>query len=176
MYCFAVQKNFNGPVASGRCDFRHRFLRRLRWPVGELAAHIEPTLGFKRRFERDADRWWREQLEELIEGAEGLADPEIGLIDGQLSPEFGWGIERRLAWARSVLERTVTDPEASRRWAEAIRSISDPDDCPQYEGLVIEPQLGLVVSEYEKLERHVVTVTPGADSTGVPNLTHSTSA
>ena len=94
-------------------------------------------------FETSEDRWWHAQVTKLIEGIEALADEETGLISG-LSPEHGWGIERRLEFARTVEERTVTGTEARRRWDEALASIRDVGECPDYGGLVIGPQVGLL--------------------------------
>jgi len=94
-------------------------------------------------FERAEDRWWHAQVSKLIEGIDALADEETGLILG-ISAVHGWGIERRLEFARTVEERTVTGDEARQRWEEAQASIRDVGECPQYGGLVLEPQLGLL--------------------------------
>ena len=94
-------------------------------------------------FRSDEDRWWHEQLEELIAEIEAFADGESGLVDG-ISPRFGWGVNRRLRWAGEIEERSITGPEVSERWREAIASIADVAECPDYAGLQIVPQLGLV--------------------------------
>jgi formylglycine-generating enzyme required for sulfatase activity len=49
-------------------------------------------------------------------------------------------VERRLAFARTVRTRTIGAPQ----WAEAIASIASLAECPQYGGLVLAPQEGLV--------------------------------
>ena len=95
------------------------------------------------RFPTTEESWWHAQLTELVESIEAFGDPETGLIDG-FSGEHGWGVARRLAWAQSSRERTVDGRDATRRWTEAIASISDREECPLYDGLTIEPQLGLL--------------------------------
>jgi formylglycine-generating enzyme required for sulfatase activity len=94
-------------------------------------------------FEHDEDRWWHEQLTKLIGELEAFFDAGTGLVRGT-SPESGWGIERRLDFARRVQESSVDGPDARRRWDEAIASIADERECPAYGGLRIRPQLGLL--------------------------------
>jgi formylglycine-generating enzyme required for sulfatase activity len=89
------------------------------------------------------DRWWHDQLAKLVAGLKALADPETGVVAG-VSPEHGWGVKRRLDWARSIRQRTIDGEEASRLWSDAIRSIADVSECPKYEGLRVAPQLGLL--------------------------------
>lgn len=43
-----------------------------------------------------------------------------------------------------VEARTLRDPDVRARWNEAVAAIADARRCPQYRGLVIEPQLGLI--------------------------------
>ena len=118
---------------------------------GELLAEIAEAealeaaskLPWRWRFEREEDRWWHAQLVKLIAEIEEFADAGTGLIHG-VSPARGWGIARREEWAEGIAERTVASDEAARLWSEAIASIADPEQCPAYAGLGIEPQLGLV--------------------------------
>jgi serine/threonine protein kinase/formylglycine-generating enzyme required for sulfatase activity len=51
--------------------------------------------------------------------------------------------EARLAAARGLRARTL-EGEAADAWVAARASIADPSLCPPYEGLQLEPQLGLV--------------------------------
>ena len=95
------------------------------------------------RLASDEDTWWHDQVEKLVIQIEALVDPETGLIDG-VSPEFGWGITRRKAWAERVAELTRDGPEARAAWSEAIGSIADPMKCRKYLGLEIRRQLGLL--------------------------------
>ena len=84
----------------------------------------------------ERDRWWHKTLKKLVDGIEAFAHPETGTMRGQAV----WGVARRLAWAESVVELTLEDS----RWPGAIGSIADETQCPQYHGLVLRPQLGLV--------------------------------
>ncbi|MEW6074621.1 MAG: bifunctional serine/threonine-protein kinase/formylglycine-generating enzyme family protein [Planctomycetota bacterium] len=92
------------------------------------------------RFARDDDRWWHAQLEKLIAGIEAFSDPETGLVAG-ISPAHGWGVEQRLAFAGTLEERSVSGPEASRRWTAARAAIAANE---RYRGLDLPPQLGLL--------------------------------
>ncbi|MFT5048983.1 MAG: sulfatase activating formylglycine-generating enzyme [Chlamydiales bacterium] len=106
--------------------------------LGELIADERPL-----RFASDDDRWWRVQLAKLVAEIEAFSHEESGLIGG-LAPGSGWGVERRLSFAREVQQRTVEGSEAQRAWQQAIASIRDIADCPEYRGLVIRPQMGLL--------------------------------
>ena len=57
---------------------------------------------------------------------------------------MGPGVEPRLAFARIVEERSMSGADARRLWQEALASIRDVTFCPQYGGLEIAPQLGLL--------------------------------
>src|SRR6185436_7665026 len=76
-------------------------------------------------FDSTEDHWWHDQLEKLIAGLDRLSDPKRGLLSAGMSPEHGWGIEKRLEWARTIEERSVTSAEAARSWTEATESIHD---------------------------------------------------
>ncbi len=94
-------------------------------------------------FTSTEDRWWHNQLERLVADLETLLDPDDGLIRGS-SPGHGLGIEPRLEFARTLLERSTTGSDAQRSWKEAIASIADPKQCPAYAGLALRPQPGLL--------------------------------
>jgi formylglycine-generating enzyme required for sulfatase activity/serine/threonine protein kinase len=94
-------------------------------------------------FDDTKDRWWHGQLTSLVADLEWLEDPRTGLISG-LSPEHGFGVRRRLEWARGVRESTVDAPDVAAAWRAAIESIADRAACPRYAGLRIVPQVGLV--------------------------------
>jgi formylglycine-generating enzyme required for sulfatase activity len=85
--------------------------------------------------------WWDRQLAKLIADIEALSDPERGLMSAALAEPFGWGIARRLEFARTVAERSVSGADARRRWAEASAAIRA---SPHYGGLELAPQLGLL--------------------------------
>src|SRR6185503_17745329 len=84
------------------------------------------------------------QLEKLVSGLKDFADPEHGLAFASLSAEHGWGIQRRAEFARTIEERSVSGAEAAARWAEAVASIANVEECPLYGGLRLSPQLGLL--------------------------------
>jgi formylglycine-generating enzyme required for sulfatase activity len=69
--------------------------------------------------------------------------PAVGVfLDAPDSDGWITRIQRRLDFARSVERRTLVDARAA--WDAAIASIRDPHENPAYEGLVLQPQLGLV--------------------------------
>ncbi len=117
-------------------------LTRLERERDELAAEVDQRRTWQfPESEREA-RWWNNQLTKLIEGLQEL---QRGLLaQDALSAEHGWSLPKRLAFARSIEERSLTGPEAETRWAEALASIRDRDECPAYRGLALAPQLGLL--------------------------------
>ena len=77
----------------------------------------------------------RSALAVLVERLTGFVDPDpaIGAIAQMRS---------RLEFARTVHAKTVEEPR--ELWDTAIASIRNPAECPQYGGLEIPPQLGLI--------------------------------
>jgi serine/threonine protein kinase/formylglycine-generating enzyme required for sulfatase activity len=59
-------------------------------------------------------------------------------------PEVGWiaRVQKNLDQARHLEEQTIDAMQS--KWAEARASIADRSDCPDYDGLKLEPQIGLV--------------------------------
>jgi len=108
-----------------------------------VALEKEVSRPWRWQFATSEDRWWHAQLTRLIEGIEDLADPEAGLVSGT-TQEHGWGIERRLEFALTVEELTVTGVEAAARWERALGSIGNAEECPAYGGLNLSPQMGLL--------------------------------
>ena len=53
-------------------------------------------------------------------------------------------VRSRLEFASGLVERSLEGELARARWSEARASISDRDACPAYDGLLLEPQLGLL--------------------------------
>ena len=94
--------------------------------------------------ESGSDSWWRAELTLLIANLESFANPQTGLWGRGTDPAHGWGIEKRLEFARTLDERSVSGADAAQRWHAAIASIQDRTQCPKYDGLVIAPQLGLL--------------------------------
>lgn len=75
-----------------------------------------------------------ERLERFLSGARDLVATAGLALD----------VENRLAFARTIEERSVTGQDARARWSGAIASIADEAECPLYRGLKIVPQLGLL--------------------------------
>jgi len=86
-------------------------------------------------FVNQEDQFHYDHLSRLVAELERFVDPDphVGAVAR---------VRDRLAFATSVFEESI----ASQRdaWNDAIRSISNVDECPRYGGLVIAPQLGLV--------------------------------
>ncbi len=88
----------------------------------------------------EGDEVWLSVYEELDNAIASFADPDTGLFTGK-SPQYGWGIERRLEFAEMIEQRSISGVDAQNRWAAARSAIASE---PRYGGLVIEPQLGLL--------------------------------
>ena len=86
-------------------------------------------------FESREKEWYYNQLLALTEGIEEFDLPRTGLRER---------IRERYEFALQVGERTVQSPRAAASWSEAIASIQNQAECPLYEGLSINPQIGLV--------------------------------
>jgi len=85
-----------------------------------------------------------QDLEDLIGKLEELSDDKSGIMGSGITPPYGWGIAKRIQWAKVIAEVTVEGERARTLWREAVASISDPDSCPAYGGLEIAPQIGLL--------------------------------
>ncbi|HRI10259.1 MAG TPA: hypothetical protein PKW35_20715, partial [Nannocystaceae bacterium] len=79
----------------------------------------------------------------LSAGLESLADPR-GESAMHTTAKYGMSVPERAKWARSLSDLTLTSEAAREVWQYAIASIRDRTQCPKYDGLVIEPQLGLL--------------------------------
>ncbi|MFO1010698.1 MAG: bifunctional serine/threonine-protein kinase/formylglycine-generating enzyme family protein [Planctomycetota bacterium] len=86
-------------------------------------------------FATTEDQWQHDALVDLLLGLDRLATPERGLVAG---------LEARLAFARTIDERSRSGADARARWDDAVRSIADRSACPRYAGLRVSPQLGLL--------------------------------
>ncbi len=100
------------------------------------------------------------EIEELDMESESrtraFPDPEVqwmhDVLSGLVSDLRAFGASERgdvrrvetwLAFAREVRKRSL-EGDAAELWKRAIASIGDPAQCPQYGGLTLKPQLGLV--------------------------------
>jgi len=106
----------------------------LEWAEGRLA-ELEVAVEERRswRFTDDRDRWQHDKLAELVEQLEDFVADQEGLIAQ---------IEERLAFAESVVRRTIEEPRAE--WEEASAAVADRMFAPAYDGLALPPQLGLL--------------------------------
>jgi serine/threonine-protein kinase len=113
--------------------------------VDALAAAVNE----RRMFEyTDAEKtWWDRQLRVLVQSLENFQNPDFGLMGSGLNPAFGWGVQKRYDFAKSVREQTITSAEAKRRWEEAIVAISKSEkyrDTVFPGGGPLTPQEGLL--------------------------------
>lgn len=102
-------------------------------------AALEVEVG-ERVMEDPEDAWWQRQLSILLEGIWQLHDPETGLAGNTLAEPFGWGVARRVEFARN-LELLDDDEELAQRWWDATVAIAGSE---HYDGLKLRPQRGLV--------------------------------
>ncbi|MFN0007473.1 MAG: SUMF1/EgtB/PvdO family nonheme iron enzyme [Planctomycetota bacterium] len=111
----------------------------------EVAA-LEREVSLRRNwvFPQREDQILHALLSKLVTDLEAFMDPRTGLASSGASIEHGWGIERRLEFAKAIEERSVSGAEARARWTLAIESIRTPARCPKYDALSLEPQLGLL--------------------------------
>ncbi|MEM7308016.1 MAG: SUMF1/EgtB/PvdO family nonheme iron enzyme [Planctomycetota bacterium] len=112
-----------------------------RWSdsVGLIESLLEPLEAqpFVRmtwRFATQEERWEHDTLSHLVARIDQLG-PEAGLLADVRA--------RRAELDRLVLA-TLDGEEARARWDEAIASIQNPDTCPAYAGLSLQPQFGLL--------------------------------
>ena len=86
-------------------------------------------------FKDARDVWWHATLVDLVSGLVAFSgeDPYGATIAN---------IRKRLEFAESIEKDSITYYRAE--WDEAIVSIADRTECPEYNGLELTPQLGLV--------------------------------
>jgi len=112
--------------------------------VGRLATHraalakleaqaVDSGAGSP-RFATTEELWQFDVLSELVADIERFAADEGLLADVRARREF----------AETIEERTVSGEDAVFLWGGAMDSIASESQCPQYGGLEIEPQLGLL--------------------------------
>jgi formylglycine-generating enzyme required for sulfatase activity len=121
----------------------HSQLRSAREALANEVAALREVLRERRtyRFEDPEQEWWHRQLTGLVADLEALGDPTTGLAQDVTAEPFGWGVAKRLRFAATIAERSVSGPDAQRCWVEAIASIQA---SPLYSSLLIEPQMGLL--------------------------------
>ena len=109
----------------------------------QSVARLEREVHARRtwRFESPQTSWWNRELSQLVSALGTLQDPYVGLLGDTTAPEFGWGIERRLRFARELAERSCSGEQAKGLWSAACAAIRA---HPRYGGLELQPQMGLL--------------------------------
>lgn len=121
------------------------------------------------RFSDLRDQWRHDVLTELVRNLETYVNPDRRL--GTVAD-----VEHRLEFARRIRYESLEKYDVE--WQDAVQSIRN--DCPAYQGLGLEPQLGLVpvgrdpnsgLWEFAHLQTGEV---PDRDDDGVLSLTETT--
>ncbi|MBK7875251.1 MAG: SUMF1/EgtB/PvdO family nonheme iron enzyme [Planctomycetes bacterium] len=114
--------------------------------VAELQRDVNRRLDWT--FASSEDRWWHVQLSKLVRDLRAFTDDATGgLYSSGTSADHSWGIMKRAEFARTIEERTVSGPEAQRRWNEAIKAVADNEKYAGVSwpsGARLTPQLGLI--------------------------------
>ena len=115
--------------------------RRERDALAAQVMALEREVDARRTFEFESvdDAWRHEHLIKLIAGLERLRAP-TGLASMTVAEPFGWGMKRRLEFARTIGARSCDGPTAKAAWDRAIAAIRASDE---YTGLELVPQMGL---------------------------------
>lgn len=108
------------------------------------AADDRPAVNSSLPFASATDKWWHAELRDLVDGLKQFIDPVTGPYSHGASAEHGWGVLRRLEFARGLEAMAQVNSPASESWAHAIAVIRDRTICPAYDGLEMRPQTGLV--------------------------------
>jgi len=115
--------------------------------VAQFATHVDELRRAvdERRtypFEDGDDRWWHAQLSKLVSDLKSFTDEKTGgLFSSGTSAKYGWGIVKRLDYARAIQQRSVDGPEAKKRWKEAVAAVAI---SPEYADMKLDPQRGLL--------------------------------
>ena len=108
-------------------------LATLRAEAGEANTKDAEDRGWS--FTETETQWWHDTLEQLVVRLHEFRarGRDAGLLDD---------VEQRLAFARRVRHETLVEP--ARAWRDAVAAIGDPIRNPHYNGLKLEPIIGLV--------------------------------
>ncbi len=108
--------------------------------VAEMGVALDELRVYE--FADGEDRWWHAQLSKLVSDLESFRDEKTGgLYSPGISEEHGWGIVKRAEYARRIQDRSLDGPRAKKLWDDAIAAIAA---SPEYGGLKLSPQLGLL--------------------------------
>ncbi|MEQ1892473.1 MAG: bifunctional serine/threonine-protein kinase/formylglycine-generating enzyme family protein [Planctomycetota bacterium] len=134
----SAASRWQGSAVAGRIKDRDALASEL----GRLDSELAERKTWE--FASTTDRWWNDQLTQLVDDLESFCDPESGLYAHGVSSEFGWGVPRRRESALKVLQQSMLGESAASRWAEACRSVADEVESAPYRGLILKPQFGLL--------------------------------
>jgi len=84
-------------------------------------------------FKNMETKWWHDTLAELVSGLFDLSEENYGLVSN---------VNSYLTFAETIEKKSIKDHKAI--WNEAVASIKNHEECPQYNGLIIKPQIGFV--------------------------------
>ncbi len=139
---YAAEADDLWPAEPDHVPAMNAWLDKARALAENVARHQESLDELRAAGERRGDtyafvdvetQWQHDKTVELIERLTEFAAPDSGLIAQ---------VEARLAFARDV--RRLTIEQHADAWSRARAAIADRTRTPQYDGLVLEPQLGLV--------------------------------
>ncbi|MEM7166799.1 MAG: SUMF1/EgtB/PvdO family nonheme iron enzyme [Planctomycetota bacterium] len=105
-----------------------------RTAVAAQIAKLEESVAERRtwRFPDAEIQWQHDALMTLVSELRSFSDPTDGTIAD---------VERRLEFAQTIEERSITGPEVAAAWATAVRDVAQ---LPIYGGQLLRPQMGLV--------------------------------
>jgi formylglycine-generating enzyme required for sulfatase activity/serine/threonine protein kinase len=130
------------PADPARGLKRHPSLAEHEAKLAEIRRRAKSSSPEQYEFDSAEDRWWHAQLASLVADLSAFRDEKSGGLDSSgISENYGWGIARRLEFARTIAERSVSGARVKKLWDDAIDAIAK---SPKYDGLKIAPQLGLV--------------------------------
>ena len=146
-----IQEMLDGEVSGAEADELDARIRDLEQELVVLEEEVATRRTW--RFEAAEDQYWHKLLTSLDEGLEVLTDEATGLLSaGGLSPEHGWSLPRRIAFAQELEEGFAEGGRFGEAWEVALREIPlaradlDGDGVrePAYPGLDLTPQMGLL--------------------------------
>jgi formylglycine-generating enzyme required for sulfatase activity len=122
------------PAYSEEINEMRTWLDDARGLVSRLEQHKQTLMPLQsKEWLKRREQELRDNLEKLISGIASLQDERPGSIKD---------VEERLQFASTVYDESIT--KYKDEWDHAIASIADSEECPQYNGLRITPQIGLV--------------------------------
>jgi formylglycine-generating enzyme required for sulfatase activity/serine/threonine protein kinase len=139
-YLAKVERAVAGASTDEALDAAAQELARRQSELADLDARVDERREWRFPPENAEARWWNAQLTKLIDGLEALSDEDTGLLSAEgVSPEHGWSVPKRLAFAERLDAGFAAGGELARRWESALPAIR-----AAVPGLDLRPQMGLV--------------------------------